>query len=366
MKILIATNHSFMLWKFRKELIDNLIENNEIVLSMPFAGHEKDFEKMGCKCIDTKINRRGINPFKDFKLFRFYNKIIKNEKPDLVITYSIKPNIYLGYICRKKKIEYCVNVQGLGTAFQKKVLSSIVTKMYKIGIKKAKVVFFENESNYELFLKRKICGNNGVVLMGAGVNLDYYNQEPYPNNGPIHFLYLGRIMKEKGIDELLYSVEKIKDEYGNSVIFDFVGPLEDEYKTVLTDYCERGLINYLGFQDETRPFYKTTNCLIMPSYHEGLSNVLLEASSTGRPIITTNIPGCKEVVEDKVTGFLCDAKNADSLYFCIKAFLDLPYESKCKMGELARKKVESVFDKKAIVNKTIYHLFASSNRGGNE
>ena len=140
-KIMIITNHSYMLYQFRTELIRKLLEDNEVVLSMPFVGHENDFMEMGCKCIKTDLDRRGINPFKDFKLLQFYNKIISDEKPDKVITYSIKPNIYAGFICSKKNIPYYANVQGLGTAFQKKGLAQFVGLLYKPHSEKSKLYF---------------------------------------------------------------------------------------------------------------------------------------------------------------------------------------------------------------------------------
>ena len=142
-KALIITNHSYMLYQFRRELIQKMQENYEVVISMPFVGHEEDFIEMGCKCIKTDVNRRGINPFTDIKLYKTYKQLLKTEKPDMVITYSIKPNIYAGFACRYLKIPYCVNIQGLGTAFQKEPIATVVTLMYKIALKKAKVVFLK-------------------------------------------------------------------------------------------------------------------------------------------------------------------------------------------------------------------------------
>ena len=144
MKILVITNHSYMFWQFRRELMARLLEEHEVVLSTPFVGHEEDLKALGCRLIETEVDRRGINPVTDSKLIRTYSSILKQEQPDLVITYSIKPNIYAGFLCRIKHIPYCVNVQGLGTAFQKKGLAALVTVMYRHAVKKAKTVFFEN------------------------------------------------------------------------------------------------------------------------------------------------------------------------------------------------------------------------------
>lgn len=142
-KILIITNHSYMLWQFRRELIAKLMETNEVVLSMPFVGHEDDFQTMGLRCIETAIDRRGINPVTDFKLLQTYRKMLKEEHPDLVITFSIKPNIYAGICAGEMGIPFCANVQGLGTAFQKPGLAQFVTALYKLSFRNVRTVFLK-------------------------------------------------------------------------------------------------------------------------------------------------------------------------------------------------------------------------------
>lgn len=194
-KILVITNHSYMLWQFRKELIAELVKGNEVVLSMPFVGHEEDFQAMGIRCIDTRMERRGSNPLSDLRLMRLYRKILRQEAPDLVITYSIKPNIYAGLLCGMMGIPFCANVQGLGTAFQRRGLAELVTLLYRLSFRKVKTVFFENQVNAAEFRRRHIVsGEKQVVLRGAGINLEYYALQPYPRNEKVHFLYLGRIM----------------------------------------------------------------------------------------------------------------------------------------------------------------------------
>ena len=235
MKILIITNHSYMLWRFRRELIQELQKKHEVVLSMPFVGHQDDFQGLGVRCIDTDVDRRGINPKTDIKLVRAYDRLLKKEKPDLVITYSIKPNVYAGFLCRMRKIPYFANVQGLGTAFQKPGLAQFVTMLYKAALRDAKGVFFENDGNAKEFRKRHITKKEKqIVLHGAGINLDYYPYAPYPENDKLHFLYLGRIMREKGMDELFGAVKRLHAE-GESFVLDLVGFFEDEYKAHIED-----------------------------------------------------------------------------------------------------------------------------------
>ena len=200
-RILIVTNHSYMFWQFRKELVEALQKEHEVILAMPFVGHEEDFRKMGIECIPVSMNRRGVNPFAEAKLLRDYKRLLQKISPDFVLTYSIKPNIYMGLLCSCKKIPYYANVQGLGTAFQKPVLAGFVTVLYRIAFRKVKYVFFENKENAREFGERNIVSaDRQVVLPGAGINLEKYKMEPYPNHSRVHFLYLGRIMKEKGIE----------------------------------------------------------------------------------------------------------------------------------------------------------------------
>lgn len=354
-KILIITNHSYMLYQFRRELIRELMKENEVVLSMPFVGHEDDFKKMGLRCIETAVDRRGINPKTDLKLYCTYKALLKTESPDMVITYSIKPNIYAGFACRRLGIPYCVNVQGLGTAFQKEPIATVVTIMYKIALKKAKTVFFENEGNAAEFVKRGIIpASQETVLKGAGVNLEVYKQQPYPDESKgIHILFLGRIMKEKGVDELFTAAKNLKKKYGDKIIFDLVGFFEDDYKETVEHLDAEGVVRYLGFQEDPKPFYAMSHCVVLPSYHEGMSNVLLEAAATGRALITSDIPGCREAVEDEVSGFLCRKMDAEDLERCLERFMKLSTEEREMMGYRGRGKIEREFDKAAVVRETV-------------
>jgi lipopolysaccharide/colanic/teichoic acid biosynthesis glycosyltransferase/glycosyltransferase involved in cell wall biosynthesis len=353
-KLLLMTNHSFMLWQFRRELIQELLKEYTVILSMPCGEHVEDFREMGCKIIDTDINRRGINPFTDIKLLRKYFYLLKKIQPDMVITYSIKPNIYGGFACRMRKIPYCVNVQGLGTAFQKPILANIVSIMYKVALKKAKTVFFENEGNAALFRQKKILpAKKQTILRGAGINLTYYDLAPYEEKESIHFLFVGRIMKEKGVDEFFYAAKKMKKAYKEAVTFDMVGFFEDEYKEQVKNMQKQGMIEFHGFKEEVRPFYRMANCVVLPSYHEGMSNVLLEAAATGRTLITSNIPGCKEAVIDGKSGYLCPVMDGEALYQAMEKFMKLTTEQRQQMGLAGRKHMEEIFDKKKVVKETL-------------
>lgn len=358
MKILIITNHSYMLYRFRRELISELQKEHEVVLSMPFVGHEEDFQAMGLRCINTDVDRRGINPKTDLKLMKTYRNLLKGENPDMVITYSIKPNIYAGLMCGMMGIPFCANVQGLGTAFQRKGLAQFVTLLYRTALKKAKVVFFENEGNAQEFIDRRILPREKItVLPGAGINLERYPLTAYPENDRFHFLYLGRIMKEKGIDELFTAMRRLHEKLGDKVILDLVGFFDDDYEAEVKSLVDDGIAVFHGFQTEPTPYYAAADCVALPSYHEGLSNVLLEAAAIGRPVITTDIHGCKETVDNGTSGLLCRVKDADDLYQKMLQMANLSRTERKTMGLAARRKVEQEFEKTMVVRKTIDEIF---------
>ena len=357
MKILIATNHSYMFYRFRKELVETLMQEHEVILSTPFVGHEDNLKAMGLRCINTEIDRRSINPFKDMKLLKTYRKMLDDIQPDLVITYSIKPNIYMGSACKAKGIPYVTNVQGLGTAFEKPVLSSVVSVMYRSALRKAKTVFFENEENAQFFLHQNIISAQQMkVLPGAGINLDEYPYVPMREDGVCSFLFVGRIMKEKGVYEFFTAANTVKAEFSEKVAFDVVGFYEDAYKETVDQLVADGVIRFHGFQTDVHPFYEAANCVVLPSYHEGMSNVLLEAAATGRPLITSDIPGCREAVEDGVSWYICPAKDADALYDAMQRFVELPESRRAEMGRRGRERMEKRFSKDAVIAETMKWL----------
>ena len=357
-KILILSNHSFMLWQFRRELVAAMIANGmEVTIGVPFGEHIEDFRDLGCRLVNIPVDRRGINPVRDLSLFRQYRQLLRSLQPDMVITYSIKPNIYAGFACRMLKIPYCVNVQGLGTAFQKSLIRNIVTVMYRVALKKAKVVFFENSGNAEIFRTKKITPKSQqVILPGAGINLEHYTLQPYPSNDPIRFLYLGRLMKEKGMDELFAAVKMLYDDCYD-IRLDLVGFFEDAYKEQVEALCSQGIAQFHGFQSDPRPYYAAADCLVLPSYHEGMSNVLLEAAATGRPLVTSYIPGCREAVEEGRTGFTCRPRDPESLYEAMKKVIALSREDRVSMGLAGRARMEEIFDKNAVVETTLNAIF---------
>lgn len=357
MRILILTNFDVGLYQFRKELIQRLLEENEVFLSLPYGKLVEPLKQMGCHFLDTPLERRGMNPVKDGKLFLAYRRTIGEISPDLVITYTIKPNIYGGLAARFAGIPYAVNITGLGTAFQKDgLLKKFVTALYKPALRKAGTVFFENAENRQVFLDAGIVREaQACLLSGAGVNLEHYTVTDYPEGDVTRFLFIGRVMKEKGIDQLFAAMRMLQKD-GIPCCLEVLGGFDEDYGAVMEAYTREGWLTYRGYQQDVRPFIAAAHCFVLPSWHEGMANTNLECAASGRPVITSRIHGCLEAVEDGVTGFLCEPNDAESLYRVMKQFAALPSDKRRAMGLAGRKRMEALFDRKQVVKDTIARL----------
>ncbi len=350
-KILFLVNHDVVIYNFRLELVEELLTlGYEVHISSPFGERINDLMRLGCTYHETNISRHGTNPLKDFALLKKYIKILKQVKPDYVFTYTIKPNIYGGIACRMRKVKYASNVTGLGNSFYKSGLLAIIAKkLYKFSQKKASKVFFQNKSNMDFFLKNKIIKDRYSLLPGSGVNLKKNYFVKYPiNNGEIKFLFIGRLMSEKGYSEYVKAAKIIKEKY-NFVKFESIGFLEENYKDEFLNLeCDK-YVNHYGMVRNVHDYIKNAHCIVLPSYHEGMANVLLEAAATGRPIIASNIPGCKETMIQNESGFLCDPKSVKSLVEFLEKFILLSYEKKERMGISGRLYVEKNFDRNYVI-----------------
>ena len=357
-KILILANSSSGVYDFRGMLLQSLLKKGEVAVSVPAELKADLLEEMGCRVIHTAIDRRGLNPVKDLKLLWGYRKLLRQEQPDLVVTYTIKPNVYGGLVCRMKKTPYAANITGLGTAFQGGgLLRRLVVFLYKLSLKKAKVVFFENAANQQLFIDEKIVPQEKCCLLsGAGVDLERFTLKPYPSSDErVRFLYIGRVMKEKGVGELFSAMERLHSE-GFDCTLDILGYAEDDYEQPLKAGQKAGWLRCHGYQPDVRPYIEQSHCFVLPSYHEGMANTNLECAAMGRPLITTDIPGCREAVVDTQTGFLCKPQDTQSLYEAMKRFLTMTDQQRAAMGHAGRAHMENNFDKRAVVEKTLQAL----------
>jgi len=351
-KIMILSNGVKIIYNFRRELIEKLINDKaKVVIIAPFGERTEYFRKLGCEVIDIKIDRRGTNPITDLQLLHKYKKLIKGKRPDVVLTYTIKPNVYGGLACRLTKTTYITNVTGLGSAIQNSGFTQkLALWLYRVGLKNASCVFFQNVPNSELFKHKEIVKNNIHLIPGSGVNIKEHEFEEYPDDdGTIRFLFIGRIMKEKGINELLEAAKKVKRKYP-STYFDLVGELEEDYSDKLDELEKEGIIKYHGIQANVHTFIKNSHATVLPSYHEGIANVLLETASAGRPVIASNVTGCVETFDEGITGLGFEVRNVDDLADKLIMFIKLSYEKKKIMGIAGRKKMEKEFDRNIVIN----------------
>lgn len=345
-KILVLTNSSGGLYDFRGEFVGELCKRYEVYVSMPDDVKERELADLGCHVIRTPINRRGVNPLEDLKLYRAYGKMIKELCPSLVVTYTIKPNIYGGFAAGMKKIPYIATITGLGGAFDRKgVFLKLIVGMYRAGLKRAACVFFQNEENRDIFRNMGITGRRERMVMGSGVNLEKHKPEPYPEREETHFLFVGRVMRERGILEYIEAARRL---HSDRVIFDVMGYCDEDYQELLDDLEKEGVIRQLGFQTQVHGYLSAADAVVVASFHEGMSNALIEAAATGRPVIASNISGCREAFEEGVTGFGFTPGKTAELIDAMDKFLALSGQERAQMGQRGREKMEREFDRKLV------------------
>lgn len=355
-RVLVLSNSWAGLHSFRKEVILAFREQGyDVFVSCPKDNPEKSkwFEEIECRLIPRDFNRQGTNPVADFKLMLFYRKLIKHIKPLAVLTYTIKPNLYGGMACALCGVPQIANVTGLGAAVEYPgFMQKMTIMLYKIGLHKTYLTFFQNEENRQFCLRHKMVKGKTKLIPGSGVNLSYHQFITYPLQiEPIRFVFCGRIRKEKGIEEYLATAEAMHKKYGEKVEFQVLGECEGDYDNRLKQLSARQVIKYYGRQADVRPFFAKAWCTIHPTFYpEGMSNVLLESCAAGRPIITTNRAGCREIVDDCVNGFIVNQQDSNDLINKVDNFIKLPYAQKVEMGKFARKKVEAEFDRTIVVD----------------
>ena len=345
-KILILVNDVTTVLQFRTELVRALVEDgNEVVVSVPKSDRIPEIEALGAKVVETAVARHGKNPFKDLQLMREYKKLIKDIQPNIVLSFTIKPNVYGGMACGKLKVPCVANVTGLGVVEDKGLLQKLMLCLYKQGLKKAKCVFFQNQANRDFFIKKKVVKGETELLPGSGVNVERFSYVDYPEEERTNIVFVGRIIKDKGVFELAEAAKNLSE---SNVKFTVVGDVEYGGEN---PFLGMENVECVGFHKDVRPYLKEAHAIVLPSYHEGMANVLLEAAASGRAVLASSIPGCQETFEEGVTGFGFQSKNAESLQTAIEKFVALSLEEKMEMGKAGREKIEREFNRQIVVNK---------------
>ena len=352
MKILIVANNDVGLYKFRRELVEELLRAHEVHICLPDGEYIEKLVALGCVYHACEFDRHGTNPLAELKQISFYKKLLKHIKPDTVFTYTVKPNIYAGMACASMKIPYVANITGLGTGIQNGgLMQKILLVLYKRGLRKAQTVFFQNTENRDFMLAKGVVKGRYEMLPGSGVNLNEHKAEPYPKGeDPLILVNIGRIMKDKGADEILYAAKSIRREYPG-VVFRIIGDFDGAYEDKVQAAIAAGNVEFLGKRSDIHECLKEAHAIVHASYHEGMSNVLLEAAASARPIIATDVAGCRETYENGVSGIACRARDGEDLVRAIREFIALSYEQKKAMGEAARQKAEREFDRALVIEK---------------
>ena len=359
-RILFLAQHFITLYSFRRELIERLCkEGHEVYLSLPASDDNKYFTDIGCKVVPTVIDRRGVNPFKDLKLIAFYKKIISEIDRDIIFSYTIKPNVYgalaANWEKRKNGNKYrqVCNITGTGGTFiEDNLIAKICRVLYRHSVKNCYKVFFQNTGDRDMFLQHGMVKDNYDMLPGSGVNLNQFTLVPLPNGDDVNFIFIGRVMKLKGIDEFLEAAKRAKKKYIN-INFYIAGFIEEgEYKEKVASYGDA--VVPLGFVKGVTSEIKKCHCTILPSHGgEGVPNVLLESAAMGRVCIGSRIPGTVDVIDDGKTGYLFEAGNVDSLVAAIDKVMMLDAKQMKAMGIAGRSKVEKEFNRQIVVQKYI-------------
>ncbi len=352
-RVLILVNHEVVIYNFRLELVERLLsEGCEVHISTPSGEHIEELRNLGAIIHDISFDRHGMNPIAEIKLLNHYKKLMKTINPSIVFTYTVKCNVYGGMAARACHIPFCANITGLGTTVNNGgIKERLVLLLYKIGLKGAQRVFFQNEANKDFMVTNNVVKLPYTVLPGSGVNLDRHCCEEYPKTeDPLIISYIGRIMKDKGTDELLEAAKIIKKTH-KDVRFRLIGFFDDDYKGIIKKAESDGIIEYIPQQQDIHPWMKESHAVIMPSYHEGMSNVLLETAATGRPVLASDIPGCREAFDEGISGFGFKPQDAMDMVRAISVFIELSNEEKAAMGAAGRRKMEKEFDRTIVVDR---------------
>jgi glycosyltransferase involved in cell wall biosynthesis len=356
--IVLTGNTTFMIGNFRKGLIKHFIKSGHRVTVMaPVDDYVPIVRELGCNFVSITIDRNGTSVLKDLTLLRAMSDELKKLRPDIVLSFTIKNNIYGGLACRFLKIPFVPNVTGLGPAFNSTgPLNIMVRFLLRHALKKAHKIFFQNADDKALFVSTKLVPPDRVELLpGSGVNLKDFDQSALPKDtGSVRFLLVTRMLWDKGVGIFEQAAAEVRTEFPNAV-FQLLGPIDGASKTgiskaQISEWEAQGHVQYIGVTSDVSPFLAQSHCVVLPSfYREGTPKSLLEAGATGRPIITTDMPGCRDLVPDGKNGFIVEPRSVQSLISAFRSFLHLSEDERQTFGSESRKLIEEKYDEKYVI-----------------
>lgn len=359
-KILISANASWNIYNFRAGLIRAFREQgHEVVAVSPTDTYSPKFAELGCSYLPLAIDNKGASPLRDFGLFLRYLRLLRRERPDVYLGYTVKPNVYGSLAAHLLRVPVVNNVSGLGTAFiRDSWLTRIVKALYWLALRSSATVFFQNKDDLSLFIKLKLVQpEQAALLPGSGIDLEQFRpqQTESAQPGALCFMLIARLLRDKGVGEFVDAARMVKAQFPDAR-FQLLGFLDAENRTAISkatidEWVSEGIIEYLGVADDVRSYIAASDCVVLPSYREGTPRTLLEAAAMGKPLIATDVPGCCEVVEHGKNGFLCDVRNPTDLAQKILDFIDLSDEKRIRMGQASRIKAEREFDENTVIQR---------------
>ncbi|QNF31681.1 glycosyltransferase family 4 protein [Adhaeribacter swui] len=359
MRIAIVINTSWNIYNFRLNLIKALqAAGHEVVAIAPPDAYSPRLEAAGCRYVPILMENKGTNPVQDMLLIKRFYAVYRQVQPDVILQYTIKPNIYGTLAARLAGIPTVNNVSGLGTVFiVRNLVSKVALSLYRLAFRFPVKVFFQNPDDRELFFHYKLVKSSITdVLPGSGINTRQFVPAPvFTRQQPFTFLMIGRVLYEKGVVEFVEASKLLKQKYPE-VRCQLLGSFDEAgnvgiKKTTFMAWVNEGAIAYLGTSEDVASCILKTDCVVLPSYREGTPKTLLEAAALGKPIITTNVPGCKETVIDGQNGLLCEARNATDLAAKMEQIYLLPDQELKRMGAASRQLAVTKFDEQFVIDK---------------
>lgn len=359
--IVFAANEAWYLLNFQGALTRALIADGYrlVAAANPDPVHAQQLEALGCRFRAVAIDNKGLSPVRDLATMRAFGRLFREERADLFLGATIKPNIYGSLAARRAGVKSISTVSGLGTTFIRETwVTRVVETLYRRALRGASAIFFQNESDRAIFVDRRLVTAAQTRLVpGSGINLERFapRRRERTRDDPVTFLLIARLLRDKGVLEYVEAARMLRGE-GRNVRFQILGFLNAENRTAIgadevAQWVGEGAIEYLEPTADVRPFIAAADCIVLPSYREGTSRVLLEAAAMARPVVATDVPGCREVVDSDVNGFLCAPRDAQSLAAALARMADLPDERRESMGRAGRDKVVREFDVAIVIER---------------
>lgn len=362
MNVVMSVNAAWNIWNFRQPLVEALLaDGHTVTILAPRDDTVAKLEALGCAFRPLSMNVKGLNPLSGLQLLARLRASFRDLCPDVVLSFTIKNNIFGAFVAKSAHIPFIPNVTGLGTAFLSGgFLERVAVTLYRRAFKNLPVVFFQNEDDRDLFVGRGLVTRaQARQLPGSGIDLKRFAAAPYPDLKPDQsaapvFLMIGRLLRDKGVLEYVEAARIVKAKYPEAR-FQLLGATDTANRTainrdVVRQWEKQGVIEYLGTTEDVRPVIASAHCVVLPSYREGAPRTLIEAAALARPLVATDVPGCRAVVDDGRTGFLCEIRNAESLAAACEKLIKLSPEARREMGQEARMKMEREFDQCIVVD----------------